>query len=231
MVLKSEQYDDVYFSAQDGLAETRHVFLDGNDLPNRWQGKEHFTIAETGFGTGLNFLAAWKLFEDTAEEGQSLRFISCEKHPLTTDHIGKTLSQWNAEVPLNEFLSLYRHCEEQSDAAIQSRAPKNGLLRSARNDAGYIQMEIHVGDANEILPTLNEEIDAWFLDGFKPSSNPDMWSETVLSEVGRLTRSGGTLATFTAAGFVRRGLQAAGFEIQKRPGFGRKREMVTGVKL
>jgi tRNA 5-methylaminomethyl-2-thiouridine biosynthesis bifunctional protein len=213
MVLKSMQYDDVYFSAQDGLAETRHVFLDGNDLPRAWQGRDHFTIAETGFGTGLNFLAAWKLFEETRKEGQTLTYVSFEKHPLARETIDEALKGWNELAPqLEAFLKNYK--PETDTVKITDR----------------ITLSLYIGDINDTLPSIEAHVDAWFLDGFKPSSNPAMWNETILNHVARLTRPQGTFATFTAAGFVRRTLEAAGFIVTKRKGFGRKREMLTGVK-
>lgn len=208
MTLRSEQFDDVYFSAIDGLAETRHVFLDGNNLPAAWEGREKFVIAETGFGTGLNFLAVWKLFEETAAPDQKLHFISVEKFPLSDQEIEKALMPWKEKLP-------------------QYQIPvKEGL----KNVSDSISLALHIGDVNDVLPALSEDVDCWFMDGFKPSSNPEMWTDTVFQNMARLTKPGGTFATFTAAGFVRRGLQEAGFDVYKVPGFGTKREMLTGVK-
>ncbi|MCR9258011.1 MAG: tRNA (5-methylaminomethyl-2-thiouridine)(34)-methyltransferase MnmD [Alphaproteobacteria bacterium] len=216
MVLRSERFDDVYFSAEDGLAETRHVFLAGNDLPGAWVGKECFVIAETGFGTGLNFLAAWKLFEETAERGQELHFMSVEKFPLTLEDVRSALSHW-AEI------------EPYADALMRAyRDAGGGDVRAKITDT--VSLEVQIGDANEVLPAWERPVDAWFLDGFKPASNPDMWTGTVFAAVHRLTGTGGTFATFTAAGFVRRGLRDAGFEVAKVPGFGTKRDMLRGVK-
>ena len=216
MVLRSERFDDVYFSAEDGLAETRHVFLEGNDLPGAWAVTERFVIAETGFGTGLNFLAAWKLFEETAEPGQELHFMSVERFPLTPEDVRSALSRWAEIGPyVDALVRAYR------DAG-------GGDVRAKLTDR--ISLEVQIGDANEVLRTWDTPVDAWFLDGFKPASNPDMWTETVFAAVHRLTRPGGTFATFTAAGFVRRGLRDAGFEVAKVPGFGTKRDMLRGVK-
>ncbi len=205
-VPRSQQFDDVYFSVQDGLAETRHVFLGGNGLPEFWQGRESFTICETGFGTGLNFLALLKLWRDTAREERpkELRYISFEKYPLTPDEIRRYLSHW---VELAEELEM--------------------LL--AEDLPLGVTLELVIGDVNEEMPKLDAQVDCWFLDGFKPSSNPDMWSETVFANMARLSAFGARLATFTAAGFVRRGLMAVGFEVRKVQGFGRKREMVVGI--
>lgn len=216
-VPRSKEFDDVYFSAEDGLAETRHVFLQGNNLPAAWAGKEHFTIFETGFGTGLNFLAVWKLFEDSAKDYQTLRFVSVEKFPLSAGEIDAALSQW-------EELSDWR----ERLVAVYPQKPA-GVFRAQMN--ARVSLEVHFGDANDVMPALEMDVDAWFLDGFKPSSNPEMWSEAVFGAMGRMSHAGSSFATFTSAGFVRRGLQAAGFEVRKVPGYGRKREMSVGVYI
>ncbi len=225
MVLRSDHYDDVYFSAQDGLAETRHVFLDGNDLPARWMAHEGvFTIAETGFGTGLNFLAALDVFKKTAPRDTQLHFISFEKHPLEADVIRQALQQWDLDV--EALLSVYEPLLRAQRSNPDSRIIDCRVACAPRND---VSLQIYIGDVNDLLPTVNFAADAWFLDGFRPSSNPDMWTETVFNNMARLSNQDATFATFTAAGFVRRGLEASGFEVRKVPGFGRKREMAIGV--
>lgn len=214
---RSEIFDDVYFSAEDGLEETRHVFLRGNDLPFRWESAgRDFAICETGFGTGLNFLAAWALFSRSAKPGQKLRFISFEKYPLSAIQIRDALAVWTLEFPvlLDVFLEAY---------------PVE-LHGTQKIDLGNAELTLIFGDVNEEMPKLKDKIDCWFLDGFKPASNPDMWSETVFSNMARLSRSGATFATFTAAGAVKRGLQEAGFAVEKVKGFGRKRDMLRGAK-
>lgn len=213
---RSKEFDDVYFSAEDGLAETRHVFLDGNDLPDAWADRDRFTICETGFGTGLNFLAVWKLFEDTAAPDQSLEFISFEKFPLSADEIMDALYVWQGE--FDTKLTVLKKCYPED---------LNGRQRIVISDR--IVLTLIFGDVNEEILTLDTQVDAWFLDGFKPSSNPDMWSETVFENMARLSKKGASFATFTAAGFVRRGLQAVGFDVKKVRGFGRKRDMLVGV--
>ena len=236
---RSKIFDDVYFSAEDGLAETRHVFLAGNNLPDAWEGRERFPIAETGFGTGLNFLAAWKLFAETATPGQSLEFISFEKYPLSAAEISDALT---------DSLSLEGEGrgEGGDDSGLYPPHP-NPLPVGERGYESYLEgmvalypeggkvaenvtLRLIIGDVNEELPKLQTPVDCWFLDGFRPSSNPEMWTDTVFENMARLTVVGGTFATFTSAGFVRRGLQAAGFEVSKIPGFGRKREMSVGRK-
>lgn len=215
-VPRSEIFDDIYFSPADGLAETDHVFLKGNALPQAWQGKPRFTIAETGFGTGLNILSAWKLFEETAEPGQCLDMISVEKFPLKPQQIAEYLAHWQ------DFFGMR---VERLCAIYPLLTPGFHRLHLAPN----ITLTLVFDDVNAALPRIQAEVDAWFLDGFKPSSNPEMWSEKVFAEMARLSKPGATLATFTSAGFVRRGLTAAGFQVEKIPGFGTKREMTVGV--
>lgn len=215
---RSKEFDDVYFSAEDGLAETRHVFLDGNNLPQAWAGREKFTIAETGFGTGLNFLSAWRLFAETAEDGQNLEFISVEKFPLSRAEIGAYLEPvlndgW--ERYLDAFLKIYPEDIQGAHVLMVTES---------------VTLKLIFGDVNAVLPSMQESVDCWFLDGFKPSSNPEMWTESVFENMARLSARDATFATFTAAGFVRRGLQVAGFEVRKVKGFGSKRDMLCGRK-
>ncbi len=219
MVLKSDHYDDVYFSAQDGLAETSYVFLDGNNLPAAFNDIDRFTIAETGFGTGLNFLAAWDLFEKYKKPGQSLKFISVEKHPLQKNIIEQELEQWSDQIglQLKVMLDMYpERPESQTD-----------IFLNVNSD---VSLHIMIGDAAARLSQADFTADCWFLDGFSPAVNPDMWTDEIFAQVSRLSASHTTLASFTAAGFVRRGLIEAGFDISKRRGFGRKRDMIIGHK-
>ena len=213
-VLRSKQFNDVYFSAEDGLAETQHVFLQGNSLPEAWAGRDTFIIGETGFGTGLNFLAAWQLFEKTAEKGTKLHFISVEKYPLFADTIDNALVDW-------DILEDYR-------MRMVDAYPDNpqGVFEY---DFGDVKLTIIFADVVDGLKSFDTTVDAWFLDGFRPASNPEMWTDQVFEQVGRLSKTGTNFATFTAAGFVRRGLDAVGFDVRKLPGFGRKREMSVGV--
>jgi len=214
-VPRSEQFDDVYFSADDGPGETQHVFLDGNNLPARWQGADRFTIGETGFGTGLNFLLAWELFDRTAKEGAFLDFVSVEKFPLSVEEIRKGLSPWADRLSpyLDKMLAQY-----------PIRVP--GFHRMVFD--GRVALTLIFDDANEALEEIEGSIDAWFLDGFTPAKNPDMWTDKVFSAMARLSHNDTTFATFTSAGFVKRGLQAAGFTVEKKNGFGRKRDMLAG---
>lgn len=215
---RSEQFDDVYFSAQDGLAETRHVFLAGNNLPAAWRGGGNFIISETGFGTGLNFLAVWLLFRQTAALGQKLTFISTEKYPLSAEKIRDYLFPWREDLKdvLELFLSYYP-------------ATPRGTVDMALSD--QCRLLVYCEDTNTALLRMTQQSDCWFLDGFKPSANPDMWTKLIFENIARLTRPGGSFATFTAAGFVRRGLMEAGFSVQKVKGYGTKRDMLTGMRI
>ncbi len=215
----SERYGDVYFSTDSGLEETRHVFLRGNDLAQRFAGLrdgESFCIGETGFGTGLNFLCAWQLFEQSAPAGASLDFFSVEKFPLQDDELHAALALW-PELQAQATILLARW---------HRRVPGWNRWSFA---GGRIRLTVAMEDVEQALPQLQPgSVDAWFLDGFSPAKNPEMWSDEVLSGLARASRAGATLATYTSAGWVRRGLQQAGFAVERAPGFGRKREMVRG---
>lgn len=217
MTIRSEEFDDIYFAPEDGVAETRHVFLAGNGLPARWQGRDHFTIAETGFGTGLNFLCAWDLFEKTAGQEQALDYISFEKYPLSPADIKKALSGWQ---------DLFGDKLARMLAAYPLRIPGFHKVRIDER----VSLTLIFDDVNEALPqlTVPRGVDCWFLDGFAPAKNPEMWSETLFSHMGTYSAAGATAATFTVAGMVKRGLAEAGFAIEKTPGYGRKREMLRG---
>lgn len=215
--LRSEIFDDVYFCTENGLAETQHVFLAGNGLPGLWDGVEHFTVFETGFGTGLNFLALWSLFEETASSGQSLDFVSFERYPLGPETIRTALSDWAEELG-PERLEIFL---KEGGRNFEALRPNGGIVR----------LRVIEGDINETLPVFQPErpVDAWFLDGFSPAKNPQMWGDLLYENMARLSRPGTRCATFTAAGAVRRGLTQVGFQVEKSPGFGKKRHMVRGI--
>lgn len=212
--MHSEQFDDIYFSRQDGLAESRYVFQGGNNLPQAWAGRDHFCIFETGFGTGLNILAVWKLFEETAGPHQRLDLMSVEKYPLSRDQIRAALAPWDLQPYLDRLLDLY-----------PLRIP--GFHRINLSDR--VTLTLIFDDVHDALPQMNTAIDAWFLDGFAPAKNPDMWSPALFAQIARLSAPGATLASFTAVGHVRRGLKEAGFAIERRKGFGWKYHMTAGV--
>ena len=211
----SESYGDTYWSLDGGLDETRHVFLSGNDLPARWQSRDCFTILETGFGTGLNFLCTWQLFRGTAPDGARLHYLSVDKHPFRAGDLQRLYGQWPELAPLG--------------AALLERYPPliPGFHR-LHLDGGRVALTLLFGEAAEMLAQVEARVDAFFLDGFAPARNPDMWSEALFAQIGRLAAPGATCATYSAAGKVSRGMTAAGFAIEKQPGFGRKREMLVG---
>ncbi len=214
-ILRSEQFGDIYFSPDDGLAETQYVFLKANNLPQAWQKQSHFTIAETGFGTGLNILSAWKLFEETTSHDQYLDLISVEKYPLKSTDILRALK------PFRSFFG------KKIDRLInQYPLITRGIHRLWLSDR--VTLTLIFDDAAMGLSFINHPIDAWFLDGFAPSKNPDMWCGNLFKEIARLSHVQTTLGTFTAAGLVKRSLEQVGFKIEKIAGFGRKREMITG---
>ncbi|MDO5647716.1 tRNA (5-methylaminomethyl-2-thiouridine)(34)-methyltransferase MnmD [Paracoccus sp. (in: a-proteobacteria)] len=196
----SERFDDPYFSLAGGLAETRHVFLDGNDLPARLV--PGFHVAELGFGTGLNCLALAQIAT------VPVRMTSFEGFPLSVPQ----LAQAHAAFP------------ELAEWAAQLRAGWG----AAQFDVGMVRVQIIGGDVRDALPAWGGRADAWFLDGFSPAKNPQMWGDDLMAQVGAHTAPGGTFATYTAAGFVRRALESAGFAVERRPGFGRKRHMSVG---
>ncbi len=203
----STRFDDPYFSLGNGLAETRHVFLAGNELPARF--RPGFHIAELGFGTGLNMLAALIEWRSAGIEGP-LRFTSFEAFPLPADDIARALQAFpEAEAVAGPFLAQW------AEGARQISLP--GL-----------EADIIIGDARETLPPWQGRADAWFLDGFSPAKNPELWDPALMAEVGRHTAPGGSFATYTAAGFVRRALEDAGFDVERRKGHGHKRHMTAG---
>ncbi|MCQ4346838.1 bifunctional tRNA (5-methylaminomethyl-2-thiouridine)(34)-methyltransferase MnmD/FAD-dependent 5-carboxymethylaminomethyl-2-thiouridine(34) oxidoreductase MnmC [Pseudomonas stutzeri] len=214
----SRTYGDVYFSRASGLEETRHVFLAHNRLAERFAALAdagRLTIGETGFGTGLNFLCAWQLFERTAPAGARLHFVSVEKYPLRRADLARALALWPELAPWSAQL------------LAQYVALHPGFQRLVF-DGGRVILSLLVGDVLETLPQLDARIDAWFLDGFAPARNPEMWTPALFAQLARLSAPDATLATFTCAGFVRRGLIEAGFAMAKVRGFGHKREMLAG---
>ena len=211
----SDRFGDIYFSDGDGLAEARHVFLAGNGLPGRWTDRRDFTIGETGFGTGLNFLAAWIAFEATAPPDATLDYIGVELYPLSADQIKNFLERW-----ADEF-----------DGRLTRLAAQYPLIVPGfhRLHLGRVRLTLIFDDVRKAMEDLvaPHGIDAWFLDGFAPAKNPAMWEPPLYAGMARLSAPGATVATFTAAGAVRRGLKDAGFDVEKIAGFGRKRDMTV----
>jgi tRNA 5-methylaminomethyl-2-thiouridine biosynthesis bifunctional protein len=215
----SRIFGDVYFSRDSGIAETRFVFLHHNHLPERWQTLQapHFTIAETGFGTGLNFLCAWQLWQQTAPPHAALHFVSTELYPLPLADIEQALALWPELAPFaSQLVKYYPH-----------------LARGWNRfyfEHGRVVLTLLVGDAVDTLPQLHASVDAWFLDGFAPAKNPGLWQAGIFSQMARLSSNDATFATYTSAGAVKRGLQEAGFTVEKVSGHGNKREMLRGSR-
>lgn len=200
----SDRFDDPYFSMQDGLSEAQHVFLAGNGLPARLI--PGFHIAELGFGTGLNLLAT-RLGCPT---DTPICYTSFEAYPLTAADMARALAAF--------------------PRALAVAQPLLTAWADGRTcfDLGQIRVQVIVGDARQTLPNWDGLADAWFLDGFSPAKNPELWSPALMAEVARHTAASGTFATYSAAGHVRRALDQAGFEVVRRPGHGLKRHMTTG---
>ncbi|MEM8823858.1 MAG: tRNA (5-methylaminomethyl-2-thiouridine)(34)-methyltransferase MnmD [Pseudomonadota bacterium] len=192
-------FGDPYYSLQDGLAEAQHVFLGGNDLPGRFH--EGFHVAELGFGTGLNALATAAAWDGPGR----LRYTAFEAYPMARDDMAQALSAFPVDA-----------------------SPLLDQWPAERIDLPGIALQLVFGDARRTLPDWRGRADAWYLDGFAPARNPELWGDALMAEVAQHTAPGGTFATYTAAGHVRRALAAAGFTVGRVPGFGRKRHMTLG---
>jgi tRNA 5-methylaminomethyl-2-thiouridine biosynthesis bifunctional protein len=214
----SRVFADVYFSTESGLDETRHVFLTQNALPERFAALtagDRLVIGETGFGTGLNFLCTWQLFNARAAADARLHFVSVEKYPLSRADLGRALRLWPeleafSEQLLSQYVALHQ-----------------GFQRLIFEN-GRVTLTLLIGDALDMLPQLDGQIDAWFLDGFAPAKNPEMWTPELFAELARLAAPASTIATFTSTGWVRRALNAAGFKMKRVPGIGHKWEVLQG---
>jgi tRNA 5-methylaminomethyl-2-thiouridine biosynthesis bifunctional protein len=214
----SSEFQDIYHSERGGLAQARHVFLSGNGLPERWRGRASFTIVETGFGLGLNFLAAWDAWRADPSRPSRLHFISVESRPVSGEDLAASLA------PFAELQALSR-------ALVARWPPPLAGFHRVHFDGGNVILTLLLGEARETLPQLVARADALFLDGFSPAKNPGMWSPEVVRELARLASPGATLATWTVAGGVRVALTDAGFSIEKREGFATKREMLVGHRV
>ena len=212
----STQFGDHFYCQTDGRLECGHVFLAGNGLPERWPQAGTFRIGELGFGTGLNFCETARQWALCDTGTAILHFTSFELYPMRGAEIDRALSHW-PEIDA-ERQALVAVWPEQPDGIID--------LQLAAN----VRLTVVCGRAEETVATAEDDFDAWFLDGFAPSRNADMWSEELMRRVYEKTVTGGSFATYAAAGFVRRNLQAAGFTVERRPGFAGKREMLCGIK-
>jgi tRNA U34 5-methylaminomethyl-2-thiouridine-forming methyltransferase MnmC len=205
----STRFDDPYYSLDNGLAETQYVFLAGNGLPDRF--KDGFQVAELGFGTGLNLLAALKLWRDSGQTGQ-MRFTTFELYPLAAADMIRAQAEFPEVADIAAELAPFW---EQGATDI---------------DLPDLQFRMITGDARQTLPQWTDQADAWFLDGFAPAKNPELWEPDLMAEVGQHTAPDGTAATYSAAGAIRRALEAGGFTVDRIPGFGRKRHMTVARK-
>jgi len=224
----AELFDDLYFSTDDGLDESRYVFIEQNKLAQRWSQctAAYFVIAETGFGSGLNFLATWEFFLHWRAHNPShclkrLYFISFEKYPLTQDDLANAHKRWPILAVLAQQL---QDCYPSAVGGCHRR-------QFSSDDQAIVILDLWFGDIKDSLPALHYPshglVDCWYLDGFAPRKNPDMWCDDLYQNIAKCSKLDASLATFTAAGEVRRGLARAGFTITKVKGFGKKREMIT----
>jgi len=208
----SSAFGDVYHSARGGVAQAQHVFLQGNDLPGRWQRRERFVILETGFGLGLNFLVTWQAWKRDAARCRRMHYVAIEKHPFS----------------LADLRALHERHPELADEAAALHAQWPPLVSGChRLEFGGVVLTLFFGDV-AALRDLRLAADAIYLDGFAPDRNPEMWTHAVMRSVSRVAARDATVATWSVAGAVREALQATGFAVEKRPGFGGKKEMLVG---
>jgi len=210
------EFDDVYFSIDNGIEETEHVFIHHNQLQKRFTEncKSSFVITETGFGSGLNFLITVKHWLELSHPEQILTFYSVENSPFSLEDLKLAQKSWP------ELNYLAEPLQQQYCVASDG-------FHSFNLFAGRVKLVLMIGDVHEMLPQMQARVDAWFLDGFAPDCNPDMWSNSVFSHIKRLSQKGSTISTYTAAGFVKRALLAEGFDVKKVTGSGNKRHMLT----
>lgn len=211
-----ERVGDVYYSVEDGLAESRAVFLAGCGLPEAWRGRSSYTMAELGFGTGLNFLATWQMWRAHRSNSAWLHFVSFEGYPLDSEDAAHALKPWPELADLADQLC--------ASWPVRAKGVQQITWPSER-----LTLTLHIGDIAETLPRSLFSADAWFLDGFSPAKNDAMWDAALWPLIAERSHKGTRAATFTVAGAVRRGLTSAGFEVAKKPGHGRKRERLEAV--
>ena len=208
----SDKFGDSYYSLENGLLEANYVFLEGNNLPKRLD--HGFKIAELGFGTGLNFLATCAAWNKSSKTGK-FDFVSFEGYPISRPDLQK------AHIIFPE-LSEYAE-------TLQDRWEE--ILEGNLVDFGFASLRVFTGDISNTLTEFNSKVDCWYLDGFAPSKNPEMWTDHILKLVALRTKHGGSFSTYTAAGHVRRSLELSGFEVIRQKGFSKKRHMIRGTKI
>ncbi|HXU41489.1 MAG TPA: tRNA (5-methylaminomethyl-2-thiouridine)(34)-methyltransferase MnmD, partial [Burkholderiales bacterium] len=210
----SEAFGDVYHSAAGGPAQAEHVFLGGNGLPQRWARRERFVVLETGFGFGLNFLATWNAWRRDPQRCERLHFVSVEKHPFS----------------LQDLRTLHERYPQLKEEASELHSAWPMLVSGghrAELENGRVVLTLFFADI-KILRDLRLSADAIYLDGFAPAKNPDMWSSQLMRAVSRLAAPDATVATWSVAAQVRASLERTGFAVEKRAGFGHKKEMLAG---
>lgn len=212
----SKNYGDIYYNPSHGLEESEYVFVDGIGGPRYWQGKGRFSVGETGFGSGLNFLALWRRWQQTSKAGAILNFMSAECSPMHPDDMAR------AHAAFPQLADLSRKL-------LRARPRPGRGFRTVWVEEGKVRLTLMYGDAARMIEEMSGTVDAWFLDGFAPSKNPEMWSDRLFRALAECSTTGCRVASFTAAGAVRRGLQENGFTVERRKGFGWKRECISAV--
>jgi len=207
----SGRFDDPYYSREDGLAETRHVFLEGCRVAERL--RDGFSIAELGFGTGLNFCATLAQWQAHGPAEGTCEYTAFEMYPMQAAELDRALAVWP-------------ELDAQRAALVAAWRPEGGTMR-----IGGVRLTLVIGDARRTVPDWGGNADAWYLDGFAPSRNPQMWEPALLSAVAQASAPDAIAATYSVAGAVRRGLESAGFALERLPGYGRKREMLRAVRI
>ncbi|WP_420223913.1 tRNA (5-methylaminomethyl-2-thiouridine)(34)-methyltransferase MnmD [Pigmentiphaga litoralis] len=214
----SERYGDVYHAVQGPIAQADYVFLQGNGLPERWRGRKRFTVCETGFGLGFNFLALWQAWRADPDRPARLHMVSVEAHPFSREHMTALLAS-----------KLEGDLRGMAETLIAQWPPLLPGLHRIDLEGGALTLTLAFGYALDVVPQLTAHVDAFFLDGFSPARNPEMWSPPLMKALARLAAPGATAATWSSAGDVRRALAEAGFAVRKHPGFGYKRVMTVAT--
>jgi tRNA U34 5-methylaminomethyl-2-thiouridine-forming methyltransferase MnmC len=212
----SSAFGDHFYCQTDGRLECGHVFMEGNALPDRWRHGKDFLIGELGFGTALNFCETWRQWKLHRVPGARLHFMSCELYPMLGQEIDRALSRW-PEID-----------SERQVLVAKWPIDPNGVVTVDLDD--QTRLSVVCGEAMDGLRNAGTGFDAWYLDGFAPSRNGDMWSAELMQLIHDRSAPAGTFATYAAAGFVRRNLQGAGYIVERRKGFAGKREMLCGVR-
>jgi tRNA 5-methylaminomethyl-2-thiouridine biosynthesis bifunctional protein len=223
-VPEAKTFGDIYFSRDDGLSESEFVFLGGIGAPESWEKKIQYSIGETGFGTGLNFLTTWAKWRETAPKNATLNYVSVEGFPLTKDDLTKALK------PFTTLTSSVTKLAPLTNELIDSYPLPYPGFHHIKLDEGRVRLTLLFGPVGTMLRELSGQFDAWYLDGFAPSKNPDMWSDEVFKQLSRLMKDTSKIATFTAAGFVKRNLEGIGFTTTKTAGFDKKRHRILAHK-